>query len=209
MKRKSLVRRALLLVWAGVLVLSCAMPVITWPDSATPTSAADREAFLTYQAAGNEPTSTRLPPATRVPTVTPEPGFEVGEWMDAHFFSVMVVEASTATSLDGETPLEDTFVIVEVQWKANDLDAKQVIAGIEFQLLDDDGTFYDLSGMIFDKDDFKAFGANAKYDRGGWIESKVTGSGENTYRLVFDVPASATGLKLWFRNMPGIDLGLD
>lgn len=133
----------------------------------------------------------------------------VGEWLDGYFFSVKVVDVSVAMELDGERPKEDRFVVVEIQWKANELKIKQVISGAEFLLVDDAGVYYYIAGMIFEPDSFDANHVNARFDRGGWIESKVTSNSDNTYRLVFDVPASAHGLKLWFRHLPLIDLALE
>lgn len=155
------------------------------------------------------PEAMAVPPPTATATEVPVVDAAVGEWVTGHFFSIKVVDVQTETQLDGERPTEDQFVVIEVMWKANDLKGKQVITGIEFQLVDDTGKFYDLAGMVFDSESFDAHGVNAQFDKGGWIESKVTGDADKTYILVFDVPASAHGLKLWFRNLTLVDLELD
>jgi PBP1b-binding outer membrane lipoprotein LpoB len=87
-----------------------------------------------------EPTATptAVPTPTPSPTPTPVP-FVVGDWVEGHFWSIKVVEVKTETELDGEHPMEDVFVLVNVQWKANGLEERHIISGMDFQLVDDAG----------------------------------------------------------------------
>jgi len=147
------------------------------------------------------PTYTPLPP-TPTPTTT-----GVGEWVEGHFWSIKVADVRTEIELDGIHPAEDVFVLVDLQWKANDLDEMHSIAGIDFELVDDAGEQYGIAGMIFEDETFEPYGPNAKFLKGEWVFTRASGTAEDTMRLVFDVPSSATGLKLWFQDFPLIDLG--
>jgi hypothetical protein len=164
------------------------------------------------------PTLTPYPTATARPTLTPYPSYTpvplptltgLGEWVEGHFWSIKVIEVQTETSLEGKHPSEDRFVLVDVQWKANGLAEKHAHGGIDFELVDNQGEQYLITGMIYDPDTFEPFGPNAEYRDGRWTTATVRGNKDDIYRLVFDVPSSAQGLKLWFRSFPLIDLGLE
>lgn len=161
------------------------------------------------------PTYTPLPTLTSYPTYSPAPPtatpeiFGVGDWLEGHFFTIRVDEMETKTSLDGVSPKNDKFLLVNVSWKANDLKEKHGIAGVDFELIDENGETYRLSGMIYDPKTFKPFEDNAKFQKNKWVVTTVSGNASKVYRLVYDVPSSATGLQLWFRNYPKINLGLE
>lgn len=159
------------------------------------------------------PTATPTPvsTATPYPTYTPNPTpttTGVGEWLDGHFWSIKVIDVLTETELDGKRPSEDVFVLVEVQWKANDLAEKHAMTGIDYELVDDAGEQYLIAGMIYDSETYDSYGPDAEFLKGKWVIAKVNGNAGNTYLLVFDVPSSATGLKLWYQDFPLVDLGL-
>jgi hypothetical protein len=140
------------------------------------------------------------------PTLGSEPG--LNEWVEGHFWSINVKKAETRTSLNGNSPEEDVFVLVDVEWKAVDPTLKRRISGADFQLVDVDGNRYDISGMIYDGSTFEPFGSNAKYQPNKWVIADIVNDKPDTYRLVFDVPAGTKSLKLWFQDMPKIDLQL-
>ena len=150
------------------------------------------------------PTYTPLPPT---PTPTPMPG--IGEWVEGHFWSIKVVEVQTESELDGVYPTEDVFVLVNVQWKANDLVVMHTIEGIDFELVDDVGDQYDIAGMIYEDETFESYGPNAEFLKGQYQSTRASGTANDTFRLVFDVPSLATGLKLWFQDFPPINLDLE
>jgi hypothetical protein len=160
-------------------------------------------------------TPTPIPTATPYPTYTPLPPRPtptttgVGEWLEGHFWSIKVVEVKTETELDGMHPTEDVFVLVDVQWKTSDLEQPHIMGGTDFQLVDDAGEQYDSAGMIYEEETYDSYGAGAKFQEGDWKLSQVSGTSDDTFRLVYDVPSSATGLKLWFQDFPLIDLGLE
>lgn len=135
------------------------------------------------------------------------PGLD--EWVEGHYWTFKVKEVDTKKVLNGETPKRDIFVVVNVQWEANELKIKRVITGSDFQLIDADGIAYDLSGMIYDSDTFLPFSSEARYQANKWVIAEVSGDRTDTFRLVFDMPASAKGLKLWFQDCPKVDLALD
>lgn len=154
-----------------------------------------------------EPTSTPRPTATLQPTATPST-ISQGEWADGHFWSIKVANVETKTELDDKTPLNDIFVLVDVQWKANHLNELHQMAGIDYMLVDNSGEEYTSSGMIYESKTFESFSTKAEYQKGKWRVSRVRGTHDDTYRMVFDLPASAQGLKLWFRDYPLIDLDM-
>ena len=128
--------------------------------------------------------------------------------MDGHFWSVKVVKVDTATELDGLKPQNDQFLLVDVQWKANGLTEMHSIEGVDFMLVDKTGKEYAISGMIYESGTFTSFSDKAQYQKSKWRISRVSGSKSDTYRLVFDMPSNANNLKLWFRDLSPIDLGL-
>ena len=146
--------------------------------------------------------------STPAPTPTPTP-FAVGEWLEGHFWSIKVAEVKTETELDGEHPTEDVFVLVDVQWKANGLEERHIISGMDFQLVDGAGEQYDAVGMIFEDKTYDSYSAGAKFQKGNWWWSQTSGTKDDTFRLVYDVPSSGADLKLWFQDFPLIDLGLE
>ena len=146
--------------------------------------------------------------STPAPTPTPTP-FAVGEWLEGHFWSIKVAEVKTETELDGEHPTEDVFVVVDVQWKANGLEERHIISGMDFQLVDGAGEQYDAVGMIFEDKTYDSYSAGAKFQKGNWWWSQTSGTKDDTFRLVYDVPSSGADLKLWFQDFPLIDLGLE
>ena len=161
------------------------------------------------------PTYTPLPTMTAYPTYTPLPPtptpmpIGVGEWLEGHFWSIKVLEVQTETVLDGIRPTEDVFVLVDLQWKANNLDEMHSIAGIDFELVDDTGEQYDIVGMIYEAETHEPYGPNAEFQEGMWQVTRASGTADDTFRLVYDVPSSATGLKLWFQDFSLVDLGLE
>jgi hypothetical protein len=161
------------------------------------------------------PTYTPVPTMTPYPTYTPLPPTPtptttgVSEWLKGHFWSIKVVEVQTETELDGTHPTEDTFVLVNVQWKGNNLAEMHTISGIDFQLVDDAGEQYDVAGMIFEDKTYDSYGASAKFQKGNWMWTQTRGTTDKIFRLVYDVPSSATSLKLWFQDFPLVDLGLE
>jgi hypothetical protein len=161
------------------------------------------------------PTYTPVPTMTPYPTYTPLPPtptpvpFVVGDWVEGHFWSIKVAEAKTETELDGEHPTEDVFVLVDVQWKTNDLEETHIISGMDFQLIDEAGEQHDAAGMIYEKESYDSYGAGAKFQKGNWVWTQTSGTADDTFRMVYDVPSSAADLKLWFQDFPLIDLGLE
>jgi hypothetical protein len=167
------------------------------------------------------PTTTPYPTYTPVPTMTPYPTYTplpptptptttgVDEWLEGHFWSIKVAEVNTETELDGMHPTEDVFVVVDAQWKANDLEKRHIISGIDFQLVDDAGEQYDPAGMIFEEKTYDAYSDDAKFQKGEWVWTQASGTSDKTIRLVYDIPSSVTSLRLWFQDFPLIDLGLE
>jgi hypothetical protein len=157
-----------------------------------------------------EPTATptAVPTPTLSPTPTPVP-FVVGDWVEGHFWSIKIAEVTTETELDGEHPIEDVFVVVDAQWKANDLEKRHIISGMDFQLVDDAGEQYDPAGMIFEDETYDAYSDDAKFQKGEWVWTQASGTSDKTIRLVYDIPSSVTSLRLWFQDFPLIDLGLE
>jgi hypothetical protein len=141
-------------------------------------------------------------------TPTPKP-VKVGQWIEGHYWSIRVDATQVETDLDGETPSEDVFVIVDVDWRGDDLDIKHIMSGADYELVDDMGDRYPIVGMIFEEETYDSFGDDAKFHRKKWIWTRASGDADKTYRLVFDVPDTANGLKLWFRNFAPIELGVD
>jgi hypothetical protein len=133
----------------------------------------------------------------------------LNEWVDGHYFSIRVAEVRTSTDLNGKTPREDRFVLVNVEWKANSLSVKHSMSGVDYELVDQDGETYPIAGMIYESDTFDSFSDNAEFQKGKWRVSTVTGTHSDTYRLVFDVPDSAQGLQLWYGDLPLINLDIE
>lgn len=200
MKRTVATPGLIILIFTLIFGSGCGFSELLSSPTATP--------YPTYT---HFPTLTPYRTYTPYPTYTPMPSevvYDSGEWVDGHFFSIKVVNVRTATTLDGQRPKEDRFVIVEVDWKTNDLDEAHRIEGIDFELVDDKGNQYAMVGMIYESDTFDTFGANAKFQEGKWRITRVSGSKNDTYIMVYDVPESATGLRLWYRSLPKIDLDL-
>jgi len=195
-----------------MLTLASFACVTPFSQSETPTPIPSFTSYPTYTpfpTFTSFPTYTPLPPtATLEPTAAPEIT-GVGEWLEGHFFTIRVDEVESKTSLDGASPTNDIFLLVNVSWKANGLKEKHGLAGVDFELIDENGKIYRLAGMIYEPKSFKPFTENASYQKDKWVVTKVSGNGSNVYRLVYDLPSSATGLQLWFRNYPFIDLGLE
>ena len=224
MKCKMLLQGMASLTLVVLLLVGCGAP------AATPTPVPTATPYPTYTPV---PTVTPYPTYTPVPTATPYPTYTpvstmtpyptytplpptptptttgVGEWAEGHFWSIKVLDIQTETELDGVYPTEDIFVLVNVQWKANNLAERHPIAGIDFELVDDAGEQYDIAGMIYEDETFESYGSNAKYQKGKWMITRASGTADDIFRLIFDVPSSATGLMLWFQDYPLIDLGLE
>jgi hypothetical protein len=156
------------------------------------------------------PTYTPYPQPTPYPTYTPVAAAEAGinQWVLGHYWSIRVTNAETRTSLDGNNPSQNIFVLVDVEWKAVDPTLKRRISGADFQLVDVNDTRYDISGMIYDPTTFEPFGANAMYQPNKWVIADIVNDNPDTYRLVFDLPRGKLGLSLWFQDLPKIDLKL-
>jgi len=201
MTSRKLLQQAFGLTLIGLLLFGCGGEEAQPADTQTPVPTAT-----------SYPTYTPFPTMTPYPTYTPVPTpttTGVREWLDGHFWSIKVIDVETETELDGKLPLEDIFLLVEVQWKANDLAEKHGIAGIDFVLVDDAGEQYDIAGMIYELESFDPYGPNTEFQKAKWLLNRTNGTTDRNYRLVFDVPSSAANLKLWFRNFPLIDLGLE
>lgn len=156
------------------------------------------------------PTQTPYPTHTPYPTPTSVPLASKGQWVKGHFWSLKVSAVRTAAELDGIRPGEDRFVVVEVDWKAGGTTEMHAMQGIDFELMDRAGAAYDISGMIYRSGDTeKPQGPGEKYQKGGYRMLRAKGTASDTFKLVFDVPTQAKGLKLWFQDCPQIDLGLD
>lgn len=161
------------------------------------------------------PTYTPLPTLTPYPTATvlpptPTPALTgVGEWMEGHYWSIKVIEVQTNTELEGSYPANDVYVLVNVQWKANNLSERHSIDGNDFELVDAAGVQYDIAGMIYEDETLEPFTPNARYQKGKWVTTRARGNTDDVMRLVFDLPSPVTGLRLWFQDFPLIDLGLD
>ncbi len=151
-------------------------------------------------------TPTPYPTYTTIPTPTP---VVVGEWVGGHFWSIQVSKVQVKTKLDGIHPTNGVFVLVEVKWKANNLTEMHIISGNDFELVDDAGKQHRIVGMIYEPETFAPYSANARFQKGKWQFTRARGNAKKTYRLVFDLPASVAGLKLWFRDLPMIDLGAE
>lgn len=167
----------------------------------------------TEEAATSTPRATATPRATSTPrptaTATEIPIAGLNEWVDGHYFSVRAVNIDTAMDLDGEEPQEGRFLIVNMEWKANNLTIKHAIQGVDFELVDQNGERYSIAGMIYESDTFESFSDNAQFQKGKWRVSTVTGTHSDTYRLVYDIPDSAEGLHMWYADLPQIDLGME
>jgi len=157
------------------------------------------------------PAATAMPPETATPdaTVTPEPtptpSASVGDWVDGHFWSIKVKDVRTETQLDGEVPVEDVLVVVEVAYKAEGLSKKLRISGADFELVDQDGERYDIAGMIMADEEDES--GEEVFRRGWWRVHDINVSGDDVFKLVYDLPDSAEGLRLWFQDLqPMIDL---
>ncbi len=87
-----------------------------------------------------------------------------------------------------------------VDWKANNTSLWHSIMGSDFELVDSDGRVYELRGMFIEEN------GEEKYEDQKYKGSEVKGSGSDTYKIVFDVPRSAKGFKLWFQDFPKIEL---
>lgn len=155
------------------------------------------------------PTQTPYPTLTPYPTPTPVPLASKGQWVNGHFWSIKVVDVRTAAELDGIRPSEDLFVVVEVNWKAVGTTEMHPIHGIDFELIDQSGATYDIAGMIYRSgNNEEPQGPGEKFNKGGYRSVRAMGTASDTFKLVFDVPTRAKGLKLWFQDFPLIDLGL-
>lgn len=67
-----------------------------------------------------------------------------------------------------------------------------------------------ISGMIYRSGNTdEPQGPGEKYQKDSYRTLRAKGAASDTFKLVFDVPAQAKGLKLWFQDYPLIDLGLD
>jgi hypothetical protein len=147
-------------------------------------------------------------PVALASTATPDAAVS-GKWVKGHFWSIKLINVQVASTLDGQRPKEDKFVVVEVDWKANDLAEMHTISGIDFELVDTHDTRYVFDGMIYRPGNLnEPQGPGEKFNRGGYRTNEARSDAMDTYKVVFDVPASAQGLKLWFQDLPLIDLGL-
>jgi len=156
------------------------------------------------------PTYTPYPALTPAPTPTSAPAARKGQWVKGHFFSIKVVDVRTATDLDGARPAEDLFVVVEVDWKTNNATMWHSLSGSDFELVDAGGDIFEISGMILRPDnDEEPQGPGEVYDEGTYRTNKARFDADDTYKLVYDIPSTAQGLKLWFQDFPHIDLGLE
>lgn len=153
------------------------------------------------------PTYTPYPTATPQPSATPTPITRVGEWLSGHYWSIQVSNVRTATVLDGVKPTNSQFVVVDVQWKANNTLEFHYLSGQDFVLIDEVGKEHLISGTIMVPDG-KPAGSPAVYEKGVWQYSRAKSNATNVYQLVYDLPASVRNLKLWFADLPMIDLGL-
>jgi len=140
-------------------------------------------------------------------SASPTPS-SIEDWVEGHYWSIKVVNVETQTQLDGKSPQNDLFLLVDVQWKANSLTELHQMDGVDYKIVDNNGDEYAITGMIYESGTFDSFSTNAEYQKGKWRVSRVSGTKGDTYRLVFDMPTTAKGLKLWFRNYPLIDIGL-
>lgn len=165
-------------------------PTYTPPPTCTPPS--------TYTP---HPTLTPRPPAT------PTPLARVGQWVSGHFWQIRVNSVRTATVLDGERPTNGTFVVAEVVLKANGTAEMHHASGVDFALVDDKGKEYVITGMILEPDGMPA-GTPPRYQRDTFLHTQAQGTYQETYQLVYDLPASIRNLHLWFADLPEIDLGL-
>lgn len=78
------------------------------------------------------------------------------------------------------------------------------------ELVDEDGNQYEISGMIYRSGDMdEPQGPGEKYEEGKCRTNSARSDAHDTYKLVYDVPSSAKGLKLWFQDFPLIDFGLE
>jgi len=204
MNSRRLLQQTLGLTLIALLLAGCSG--VLGKPAATPTPVPTTTPYPTYTPI---PTMTPYPTYTPLPpTPTPVP-FVVSDWVEGHFWSIKVAEVKTETELDGERPTEDVFVLVDVQWKAKNFEERHIISGIDFQLVDDAGEQYDIAGMIYEDKTYDSYGAGAEFQKGEWVWTQAKGTADDTYRLVYDVPSSATGLKLWFQDFPLVDLGLE
>jgi len=181
-------------------------PTFTPPPTMTPTTIPTATPYPTYTPF---PTATPYPTYTPFPTMpAPEPA-GINEWVVGHYWSIKVEDVFVEEELDGKKPDEDVFVIVHVLWQGNDLDIKHIMYGADYELIDAEETQYRIVGMIYDAESYDSFGDDAEFQPGKWVWTQASGSASKTYRLVFDVPLSAEGLRLWFRDFDPIDLDLD
>lgn len=156
------------------------------------------------------PSPTPYPTYTPYPTPTPVPLAGKGQWVHGHFWSIKVVDVRSVAELDGIRPTEDQFIVVEVDWKAAGTEEMHPIHGIDFELVDPDGAVYDIAGMIYRSGNTEEpQGPGEKFNKDSYRTVRASGAASGTFKLVFDVPAQAKGLKLWFQDFPLIDLGLN
>jgi|GEM_PF-1818761 len=209
-------RQKILQIVASLLLLALAASACSarsWLARATATPVPTPTLYPTYTP---YPTFTPCPTYTPNPTFTPHPTptsapvAEKGQWVQGHFFSIKVVDVRTATDLDGAQPAEDLFVVVEVDWKTNNATMWHSLSGSDFELVDAGGDIFEISGMILRPDnDEEPQGPGEVYDEGTYRTNKARFDADDTYKLVYDIPSTAQGLKLWFQDLAPIDLGLE
>lgn len=188
-------------------------PALTPTPYPTYTPAPPLPTYTPYPTLTPAPTFTSYPTQTSFPTYTPYPMPTAvplagkGQWVDGHFWALKVVDVRSATELDGIRPTEDYFLVVEVDWKAQGSTEWHYIEGIDFELVDVDDARYEISGMIYrDSEDGADQGPGEAYQAFGYRSVRAKGTAVDTYKLVFDLPTEAEGVKLWFQDLPLIDL---
>lgn len=207
---KMLLRETASLTLVALLLVGCEIAVAT--PTPTPVPVPVATPYPTYTPV---PTATPYPTYTPVPTYTPLPPtptptvIGTGEWVEGHFWSIVVTHVRTEAELDGVRPLEGVFVVVEVDWKANGLEEGHPMQGIDYELVDDTGKRYVAAGMIYRRTGDEPQGPGEKFNERMFRSVKAEGITRDTFKLVFDVPLSASGLKLWFQDLAPIDLGLE
>ncbi len=165
-----------------------------------------------YPTATSLPTLTPYPTATSLPTLTPYPTYTpssftptppaMGEWLEGHFWSIRIIDVQVTTDLNGTHPDEEMFILVSIQWKANNLAENHIMDGIDFELVDAaTGERYGIVGMFFESYESHY---NIEFHEGKWLTIQARGDAEDYYMLVFDVPdaTSISGFKLWFQDFP-------
>jgi hypothetical protein len=153
------------------------------------------------------PSFTPTETATETPLATPtSPNPVLGEWVIGHYFTIKVSEAKTETELDGEKPIEGIFVVVVADWKSSEnFKSVHIIAGTDFELVDSDGKTYPIAGSIYSANSQSA----EKFNKNGYQWTTTSSaSSKGTFKVVYDVPTSAKGLKLWFQDLRMIELNL-